>query len=144
MADSPQDRDEKLDETLEETFPASDAPANTVETGVGLAGPHVSQNLRVADPRVRDNPSAHRFQLPTDGEMAFLSYERRADGMVLVHTEVPPAFRGRGIGTALVKAGIDAARREGLRVVPVCPFVKAFLRTHPESSDMGRSGPTSW
>jgi predicted GNAT family acetyltransferase len=76
--------------------------------------------------------------------MAFLSYERREDALVLVNTQVPPAFRGRGIGKALVKAGIDAARREGLRVVPVCPFVKAFLRTHPESSETGRSGPTSW
>ena len=126
-----QETDDKLDETIEETFPASDAPANTVVTGVGLAAAHVG------DDRVTDNRVAHRFEFVTGGEVAVLIYERRGDALVFVHTEVPPALRGRGLGKALVKAGLEAARREGLRIVPVCPFVKAFLRKHPESSEIG-------
>ena len=85
---------------------------------------------------VTDNTAAQRFELTIDGAVAFLQYERKPDRLVFVHTEVPPAFRGRGIGERLVKGALDAARREGLRVVPVCPFVKAYLRTHPEAGDV--------
>jgi predicted GNAT family acetyltransferase len=45
---------------------------------------------------------------------------------------VPPASRGRGLGEALVKAALEAARQEGVRVVPVCPFVRAYLQRHPQ------------
>ena len=128
MADNHQpNRDDKLDETLEETFPASDAPANTVETGIGIDA------TLVPNDGIRDNRAASRFELVTDGEVAFLNYARKADAVVFVHTEVPPSLRGRHIGDALVKAGLEAARAEGLRVVPACPFVKAYLPKHPES-----------
>ncbi|HEX9367138.1 MAG TPA: GNAT family N-acetyltransferase [Vicinamibacterales bacterium] len=84
---------------------------------------------------VTDNPAARRFELAVDGQVAFLQYERKSDRLVLVHTEVPPALRRRGLGETLVKAALDAARREGLRVVPLCPFVKAYMRKHPEAVD---------
>jgi uncharacterized protein len=118
--------DDRPDETLEETFPTSDAPANTVQTGTRLA---VNP---AADDRVADNREGRRFELVIDGQMAVLTYERRGDALVFVHTEVPPALRGRGIGKALVKAGLEAARGEGLRIVALCPFVKAYLQKHPE------------
>jgi uncharacterized protein len=51
--------------------------------------------------------------------------------MVFVHTEVPPALRGGGLGERLVRAGLNAARTEGLRIVAVCPFVRAYLGKHP-------------
>jgi predicted GNAT family acetyltransferase len=92
------------------------------------------------DDYVTDNRAAHRFELVTGGLVAFLNYERREHTLVLLHTEVPPALRGHGLGGALVKAGLEAARREGLRIVPVCPFVTAFLRKHPESSEIGPDG----
>jgi Predicted acetyltransferase len=66
-----------------------------------------------------------------DGETAVLVYERRPTSLVLVHTEVPPALRGRHFGDALAKAALDAADAEGLSVVVVCPFVNAYLRKHP-------------
>jgi uncharacterized protein len=128
------ERPDGLDETREETSPASDAPISTSETGAGLAP------ARAVDGPVTDNRATHRFELVTGGEVAFLDYERTAHTLVFLHTEVPPALRGRGIGTALVKAGLEAARREGLRIVPVCAFVKAFLRKHPESSGIWRNG----
>jgi uncharacterized protein len=52
--------------------------------------------------------------------------------MVLVHTEVPSALEGRGIGGRLVKAAMDAARAEGRQVVARCPFVRSYLERHPE------------
>jgi len=115
---------DKLDETLEETFPASDAPANTVETGIrtGDAAPPVAA--------VVDNRAASRFELAVDGQTAFLVYERRPDSLTLVHTEVPDALRGRHIGDALVEAALRAGRSEGLRIIAVCPFVRAYMRKH--------------
>ena len=90
--------------------------------------------------QVTDNPAAQRFELTVDGQVAFLKYERKNDRLEFVHTEVPPALRGRGIGQSLVKGALEAARREGLRVVPLCPFVKAYLRKHPEAGDVQDPG----
>jgi uncharacterized protein len=132
-ADSRQDA--QLDETLEETFPASDAPSNTVETGIGgirsaEPGDRVT-NDRVMDDRVTDDRVNSRFELAIGDEIAFLQYERQPDALVLVHTEVPVALRGRRIGGALVEAALAAARSAGLRVIVLCPFARAYLRKHP-------------
>jgi predicted GNAT family acetyltransferase len=113
--------DDRLDEALEETFPASDPPAITVET----TGPAVEADA------VRDNVAANRFELREGDELAFLTYERKPDAMVFVHTEVPPRLRGRHVGESLVRTGLAAARSEGLRIVAVCPFVRAYLAKHP-------------
>ena len=118
-------RDRDLDETLEETFPASDAPANTVETGIGVApAPQL--------PVVTDNREASQFELVVDGHTAVLAYERTRASLMLVHTEVPPSLRRRHLADVLAKAAIDAAHAEGLQIVAVCSFVKAYLRKHPE------------
>lgn len=121
------DQSNKLDETIEQTFPASDAPANTVETGIRVGLLHPAPALAV-----RDNVDASRFEIAVDGQIAFLLYERKADAIVLVHTEVPASLSGRGLGSALAKFAIDDAHRHGLRIVAVCPFVRAYLRRHPE------------
>jgi predicted GNAT family acetyltransferase len=113
-----------LDETLEESFPASDAPANTVETGLRV-GPVTPE------PAVTDNRQASQFELLVDGQTAVLTYERTPTSLVLVHTEVPPSLRGRHLADALAQAAIDAAHAEMLQIVVVCPFVKAYLRRHP-------------
>ena len=118
--------DRQLDDALEETFPASDPPANTVETGVRV-------DALAALPPVIDNRGANRFELTVAGETAVLNYERTAKSIILVHTEVPPALRGRHLADALAKAAIERAHVDGLQVVAVCPFVKAYLRKHQNS-----------
>lgn len=82
---------------------------------------------------VTDNRELNRFELPIEGERAFLKYVRSADAIRLIHTEVPPAFRGRGFGERLVNGALTLARADGLRVVPECSFVRAYLRKHPEA-----------
>lgn len=57
--------------------------------------------------------------------------------MVLIHTEVDPAFEGRGLATKLIAGAIQDIRARGLKLVPVCPFVRAYLRRHPEDRDLG-------
>jgi len=119
-----QSRESKLDEALEGTFPASDPPANTVETGIRIG------ELPTASPVVTDNRTLQRFELSSNGETAYLAYERTRDRLTLVHTEVPQALRGRHVGETLINAAMQAGRSEGLRIVAVCPFAKAYLRTH--------------
>ena len=80
---------------------------------------------------VVDNRAASRFEVTVAGHTAVLNYERTPQSLVLVHTEVPEALRGQHFGDALAKTAIDWAHAEGLRVVAVCPFVRAFLRKHP-------------
>ena len=120
--------DTKLDEALEETFPASDAPANTVETGI-----RIGDVPATAVPSVIDNSTKSRFEIPVNGETAFLTYQRTDDALTLIHTEVPPAFRGGHLGNTLVEAALQSAHSAGLRIIAVCPFVRAYMRRHSRS-----------
>jgi len=118
---------DKLDEAIEETFPASDAPASTVLTGALVDSASAEpRGLRVVDHR-----EANRFELVVDGETAFLTCERRPGSITLIHTEVPESLRGRGLANVIAKAALDAARAEGSSVIAVCPVVRAYLRKHP-------------
>lgn len=87
-----------------------------------------------ADERVTDNKAESRFELTTDGALAELIYRRRANRLVLMHTEVPRQFEGHGIGGTLVQAAVDRAASEGLTVVPLCPFARKWLERHPEAA----------
>ncbi len=91
------------------------------------------------DPVVTDNPAKGRYETQIGEAVAFLTYRDRPDGArVLVHTEVPPAVEGRGVGGRLVKTALDAARRDRRRVVPQCPFVRSYIERHPEYADLVR------
>lgn len=81
---------------------------------------------------------ATRFVARSDGEPtgAFLEVDERDDHWALVHTEVPDALGGRGIGSALVRAALGRARDEGVLVNPRCSFVAAWLRRHPDQHDL--------
>ena len=82
---------------------------------------------------VTDNPGASRFELRTGGRLAELVYHLRGDRLVLVHTEVPEELEGHGIGGRLVTAAVDRAVREGLTLVPLCPFARGWLQRHPDA-----------
>jgi len=125
MTEDWQHDDDKLDETIEETFPASDAPGNTSVIARLPATELLSQ--------ISDNRARNRFELASDGHTAFLAYERTTDSLTLLHTEVPVELRGRHLGEALVEGALEIGRREGLRIAVVCPFARAYLRRHPPS-----------
>src|SRR5262249_10039765 len=93
----------------------------------------VSDHIDALSAMVTDNREASRFELVLDGDTAVLQYTRTPQSLVLVHTEVPPSLRGRHLADALAKAAIEDAHAEGLQVVAVCPFVRAYLQRHPES-----------
>ena len=87
--------------------------------------------------RFSDNTERHRFELHVDGELAaFSEYNVLKTGLLFTHTEVLPAFEGRGIGSAIARQALEEVRRRSLLAIPVCPFIAAFLRKHPEYQDL--------
>ncbi|MGN6375706.1 MAG: GNAT family N-acetyltransferase [Sphingomonas sp.] len=85
---------------------------------------------------VRDNRAEQEFELEVDGHRAVAAYQREGGTIVFTHTHVPHAIEGRGVGSKLIRAALDAARDEGLTVVPQCPFVAAYIERHPEYPDL--------
>lgn len=89
------------------------------------------------DARVVDNPDKHRYEAQLGGSVAgFSNYDRRGQKIDLSHIEVDDRFGGRGIGSILARRSLDAAREEGLSVLPHCPFVKGYVERHPEYLDL--------
>ena len=86
---------------------------------------------------VHDNPEDLRFEIRDDGKLAgFAQYVRRPGRIFFVHTEIDPAFEGRGLGSQLARAALDAVRATGERVVPLCPFIAKFIERNPEYDDI--------
>ena len=83
-------------------------------------------------PQVTDNEAASRFELTVDGVLAELRYRRNGQRLVLIHTGVPAELEGRGLGGALVGAAVERAERDGMTVVPLCPFARDWLERHPD------------
>jgi uncharacterized protein len=81
---------------------------------------------------VVNNEAARQFEMTVDGHVAFLRYAKSGNRIELIHTEVPPALGGRGVGGTLAKAALDYAQQAGLRVVATCPFVRQYLQRHSE------------
>jgi hypothetical protein len=73
-----------------------------------------------------------RFEITVDDQLADLTYRRRANRLVLIHAGVPESLGGRGIGGQLVQAAVDRAVREGLTIVPLCPFARTWLERHTD------------
>lgn len=84
---------------------------------------------------VTDNQAASRFEIADGGHLAELRYHHSGDRLALIHTEVPEELEGRGLGGRLVVAAIDRAAREGLTIVPYCPFARRWLERHSDVAD---------
>jgi len=85
--------------------------------------------------------TASRFSHTEDGHVAELVYRLHGGRLVLVHTGVPAALEGKGVGGELVSAALDYAAADGLTVVPLCPFARRWLEQHPDEA--GRV-PVAW
>jgi hypothetical protein len=81
---------------------------------------------------VQHNASAQRFEAVVDGMLCRADYRMHGDTMMLVHTEVPGQLEGRGIAAALVQAAFQHAANSGMDVLPVCSYVRSWVRRHPE------------
>ena len=86
---------------------------------------------------VRDNPERRRFEIVADGAVAgFARYQERGGRIFFGHTEIDPAFDGRGLGSTLARGALDAARERGERMVPLCPFIAGYIERHQEYADL--------
>jgi len=85
---------------------------------------------------VHDNPAKNRYELVVDGETAF-TVDRRSPGTVtFIHTTVPEALEGRGVGSALAQGALDLVRARGDNVIAECTFIKGYIGKHPEVQDL--------
>ncbi|HZU30856.1 MAG TPA: GNAT family N-acetyltransferase [Candidatus Angelobacter sp.] len=77
-----------------------------------------------------------RFEIEREGHMAYLEYNLAGKVLQLIHSEVPPALRGKGLGSELAHSALEYAREQGLKVDVICPSVAAYLEKHPEYADL--------
>lgn len=86
---------------------------------------------------VVDNQAASRHEIYVDSKLAgFVDYRIRPGRIVFVHTETLDGFEHQGVAGRLVRWALDDARTRHLSVVPVCPYVAAFIEEHPEYADL--------
>ena len=87
--------------------------------------------------QVANNADAGRYEVSLDGEPAgFAEYRLRDGRVIFTHTEVDSAFEGHGLGSSLARGALDDVRNRGLKAVPLCPFIAAYIERHPEYQDL--------
>ena len=102
----------------------------------GAPVPH-PRLARMTTVLVTDAPERQRYEAHLDGTLAGVQeYAVKRDRIALIHTEVPPEFEGHGIAAAITRFALDDARRRGLRVIAICPYVRRYLESHPEDLDI--------
>lgn len=107
------DERDVVEEWGEESFPASDAAS-------GWQGP--------------EEQVPERIERTVGDLVAFLTYRVDGDRLVILHTEVPDALGGHGLGGELVTEAVELARSRGLRIVPRCPFARRWLSEHRDAA----------
>ncbi len=84
-----------------------------------------------------DGPSKGRYWMNIDGFEAEMTYSRAGKGLIIIdHTGVPAALRGRKVGERLVREAVEDARREGVSIIPLCPFARAQIERHAQWQDV--------
>jgi predicted GNAT family acetyltransferase len=84
-----------------------------------------------SEPQVRDNAEEHRYEIVVgDAVAGYIEYHDHGSRRSLNHTVVDDAYEGQGLGSKLVRAALDDARRRGSDVLPYCPFVRSYIDRH--------------
>lgn len=93
------------------------------------------------DITLEETASKGRYAYRTGEDEAEMTFSRAGEGLVIIdHTLVPDAFRGQGVGVALVARAVEDARAGGKKILPLCPFAAAQFRRHPEWADVVQGG----
>ena len=114
----------------------SDAPGQLIEY---FRGTDELERLpdTPGEPEVVDVPEESRYELRLDGRLIGLAaYRRRNSRIAFTHTEVDESCEGRGFGSLLAAAALDDARRQGLEIVPLCPFIAHYIERHDEYKEL--------
>lgn len=87
--------------------------------------------------KIRNDPDNRQFTVEVDGRLAGKAeYRLRGDTYLFIHTEVDPEFQGLGVANRLARAALDDVRDQGRTLVPLCPFIAAHIRRHPEYDEI--------
>ena len=86
--------------------------------------------------QLKVNDTLHRLELEIEGSIAFIEYKLTHDLLFLIHTEVPPALKGKGAGNAIVEKTLQFAKDNNYKIIPLCDFVRRYLEKHPEWNDI--------
>ena len=84
----------------------------------------------------RDNETGSRFELDVDGAIAFVTYRKSPGTITLEHTVVPPELGGKGVGSKLARATLDAVRAQGRQLTVECEFIQGYMKKHPQDNDL--------
>ena len=88
-------------------------------------------------PEISDNVGASRYEIRVgDVRAGMAMYNRTTTAITFTHTEIQPEYEGRGLAGKIAAVALDAARADGLRVVPRCPFFAEYIRRHPAYQDL--------
>jgi len=85
---------------------------------------------------IEHHTDKNRFVVVFEGQMAVMNYEMDGDTIIFTYTGVPAVMEGQGIGSCLVKEGLDYARAHSLKVASRCSFVDSYLERYPEYQDL--------
>ena len=89
-------------------------------------------DINVDELEVTNNPAENRFETRIDGHLSKLDYMVDGDTIVMMHVGVYPAHRGQGVAGKVTETALEYAREKSLRVIPMCSYVGAYIRRHPE------------
>jgi uncharacterized protein len=97
----------------------------------------MNPEFRLDEVTVRDNEEEGRYEARIGGDViGAILYQEQPGRLTLIHTEVDSAVEGKGVASRLIAGTLEDVRRRGLAIVPVCPFVRSYLRRHPEQADL--------
>ena len=86
--------------------------------------------------KLKVNDALHRLELEVEGSIAFIEYKLSEDTLFLIHTEVPPALKGKGVASAIVQKALEYAKGNSYKIIPICPFVQSYLKRHKVWNDI--------
>ena len=93
-------------------------------------------DMNIDEVVVRDNAPENRYEARVGNHLAILTYERAPGHITFIHTIVPPALEGHGVADKMARTVLEEARAAGLAVIPRCPYVAAYIRRHPQYTDL--------
>jgi predicted GNAT family acetyltransferase len=88
--------------------------------------------MRYTEKQLKINSESHRLELEIDGDTAFIEFKLSHQTLFLIHTEVPPALEGKGVGSTIVAKALQYAKDNNYKIVPLCTFVQSYLKRHKE------------
>ena len=89
---------------------------------------------------IEENKVKKRFEGKVEDKLAIIDYIRAEDKMYLTHTEVPSELEGKGVASKMAKFALEQIKQEGLKLVPLCPFIASYVKRHTEYKEILAKG----